>query len=724
MLKDCGDENMAKSLVVVESPAKAKTIEKYLGKNFEVKASMGHLRDLPKSQFGVDIEQSFQPKYINIRGKGELIKLLREDAKKADKVFLATDPDREGEAIAWHLAHILGLDPEDVCRIEFNEITKNAIVNALKHPRRIDYNRVHAQQARRILDRIVGYKLSPLLWRKIRKGLSAGRVQSVAVHLICAREREIQNFISEEYWTITANLRKDQKSKEFAAQLIKRGKEKLRITKEADAKSILQQLASVPFEVLEMRRKERKRNPAAPFITSTLQQEAARKLGFTTKKTMMLAQQLYEGLTLGKRGPVGLITYIRTDSTRVAAVAQQEARGYIESKFGKEYVPEKPPLYISKRGQDAHEAVRPTYIEYEPESVKVFLSRDQFRLYKLIWERFIASQMSPAVMDALTIDITAGEYLFRATGAQIKFPGFMVLYIEGQDDVEQDKNIVLPQLEPGQRLVLKSLVPEQHFTQPPPRYTEASLVRTLEEQGIGRPSTYAPIIDTIQARNYVLKEEKKFVPTELGFLVVDMLKDYFRDIIDVEFTAQLEDRLDSVAEGKENWVKVLQAFYGPFSQELSIADEQIEEVEIPDEVTDEICELCGRNMVIKQGRFGKFLACPGFPACRNAKPILREMGVNCPKCGGAIVERKGKKGRGRVFYGCRNYPECDFVTWDKPLQKSCPRCNSFLVEKKGRGGSQILCPVEGCGYTEDGERTNVKTKAPATLTAKGRKKKQ
>lgn len=715
---------MAKSLVVVESPAKAKTIEKYLGKNFEVKASMGHLRDLPKSQFGVDIEQSFQPKYINIRGKGELIKLLREDAKKADKVFLATDPDREGEAIAWHLAHILGLDPEDVCRIEFNEITKNAIVNALKHPRRIDYNRVHAQQARRILDRIVGYKLSPLLWRKIRKGLSAGRVQSVAVHLICAREREIQNFISEEYWTITANLRKDQKSKEFAAQLIKRGKEKLRITKEADAKSILQQLASVPFEVLEMRRKERKRNPAAPFITSTLQQEAARKLGFTTKKTMMLAQQLYEGLTLGKRGPVGLITYIRTDSTRVAAVAQQEARGYIESKFGKEYVPEKPPLYISKRGQDAHEAVRPTYIEYEPESVKVFLSRDQFRLYKLIWERFIASQMSPAVMDALTIDITAGEYLFRATGAQIKFPGFMVLYIEGQDDVEQDKNIVLPQLEPGQRLVLKSLVPEQHFTQPPPRYTEASLVRTLEEQGIGRPSTYAPIIDTIQARNYVLKEEKKFVPTELGFLVVDMLKDYFRDIIDVEFTAQLEDRLDSVAEGKENWVKVLQAFYGPFSQELSIADEQIEEVEIPDEVTDEICELCGRNMVIKQGRFGKFLACPGFPACRNAKPILREMGVNCPKCGGAIVERKGKKGRGRVFYGCRNYPECDFVTWDKPLQKSCPRCNSFLVEKKGRGGSQILCPVEGCGYTEDGERTNVKTKAPATLTAKGRKKKQ
>ncbi|MEM5768092.1 MAG: type I DNA topoisomerase, partial [Bacillota bacterium] len=615
-------------------------------------------------------------------------------------------------------------DPEDVCRIEFNEITKNAIVNALKHPRRIDYNRVHAQQARRILDRIVGYKLSPLLWRKIRKGLSAGRVQSVAVHLICAREREIQNFISEEYWTITANLRKDQKSKEFAAQLIKRGKEKLRITKEADAKSILQQLVSVPFEVLEMRRKERKRNPAAPFITSTLQQEAARKLGFTTKKTMMLAQQLYEGLTLGKRGPVGLITYIRTDSTRVAAVAQQEARGYIESKFGKEYVPEKPPLYISKRGQDAHEAVRPTYIEYEPESVKAFLSRDQFRLYKLIWERFIASQMSPAVMDALTIDITAGEYLFRATGAQIKFPGFMVLYIEGQDDVEQDKNIVLPQLEPGQRLVLKSLVPEQHFTQPPPRYTEASLVRTLEEQGIGRPSTYAPIIDTIQARNYVLKEEKKFVPTELGFLVVDMLKDYFRDIIDVEFTAQLEDRLDSVAEGKENWVKVLQAFYGPFSQELSIADEQIEEVEIPDEVTDEICELCGRNMVIKQGRFGKFLACPGFPACRNAKPILREMGVNCPKCGGAIVERKGKKGRGRVFYGCRNYPECDFVTWDKPLQKSCPRCNSFLVEKKGRGGSQILCPVEGCGYTEDGERTNVKTKAPATLTAKGRKKKQ
>lgn len=717
---------MTKSLVVVESPAKAKTIEKFLGKNYEVKASMGHLRDLPKSQFGVDIEHEFMPKYINIRGKGDLIKALKDDAKQAGKVYLATDPDREGEAIAWHLAHILGLDQQAVCRIEFNEITKNAIVNAIKHPRRINHNRVHAQQARRILDRIVGYKLSPLLWRKIRKGLSAGRVQSVAVHLICAREREIENFVTEEYWTITANLRKDRRSTEFVAQLIKQGDKKIRVANETEAQTILHQIEKAQFTVQDMKRKERKRNPAAPFITSTLQQEAARKLGFTAKKTMMLAQQLYEGLSLGKQGQAGLITYIRTDSTRVAAEAQNEARIFIEAKYGKEYLPEKAPQYTTKGGQDAHEAIRPTYIDHQPESIREYLSRDQMRLYKLIWERFIASQMSPAVLDTLTIDITAGDYLFRATGSQIKFAGFMALYIEGQDDLEQVKDVVLPELAPGQNLLVNSILPEQHFTQPPPRYTEASLVRTLEEQRIGRPSTYAPIIDTIQARNYVYKEEKKFFPTELGFLVVDMLKDYFKDIIDVEFTAQMEDHLDNVAAGNENWVDVLKTFYEPFSQELLIAEEQIEEVEIPDEVTDKICEFCGRNMVIKQGRFGKFLACPGFPTCRNAKPILRETGVKCPQCGGDVVERKGKKGRGRVFYGCKNYPECTFVTWDKPVVRECPQCGSFLVEKKSRGGGQILCPVESCGYVEEKQQDAKPQQIAPTAGApkKGRKKKQ
>jgi DNA topoisomerase I len=719
---------MVKSLVVVESPAKAKTIEKFLGKNYQVKASMGHLRDLPKSQFGVDIEHDFAPKYINIRGKGELIKELKEKAKQADKVFLATDPDREGEAIAWHLAHILGLGERDVCRIEFNEITKNAIQNAVKHPRPINYNRVHAQQARRILDRIVGYKLSPLLWRKIRKGLSAGRVQSVAVRLICDREREIEAFVAEEYWSIVAKLRKDAKAPLFEAQLIKQGDKKIEIRNEQEASYIVSQLENLPYEVTDVKRKDRKRNPAAPFITSSLQQEAARKLGFTTRKTMMLAQQLYEGLTLGKQGPVGLTTYIRTDSTRVASIAQDEARQFILGKYGKEYMPEKPPQYTSKRGQDAHEAIRPTHIEYVPDDIKEHLTRDQYRLYKLIWERFVASQMAPAIMDTLTVDIKAGEYGFRATGSQIKFAGFMVLYIEGLDDAEQDKETFLPEMEQGEKLLHKAIVPDQHFTQPPPRYTEASLVKMLEEQGIGRPSTYAPIIDTIQQRNYVLKEDKKFIPTELGFLVVDMLKEFFNDIIDVEFTAQMEDHLDNVAGGEENWVEVLKRFYNPFSQELKVADEQIQEVEIPDEVTDEICEHCGRNMVIKQGRFGKFLACPGFPACRNAKAILQEMGVNCPQCSGAIVERKGKKGRGRVFYGCKNYPQCSFVTWDKPVHKECPQCHSFLVEKKSRAGSNLVCPVEGCGYVESSiEQTaqlNGKAKNPqrAKRASQGRKK--
>ena len=683
---------MSKVLVVVESPAKAKTIEKYLGKNYVVKASMGHLRDLPKSQFGIDVENNFSPKYINIRGKGDLIKSLKSAAKSADKVFLASDPDREGEAIAWHLAHILNVDEDEKCRIVFNEITKPAIQNAVKSPRPINIDRVDAQQARRMLDRIVGYKLSPLLWRKVRKGLSAGRVQSVTVKLICDREKEIQSFISEEYWTIDTKLREKVKSPMFDAELITIDGEKLAVNNEKVATEICDDLEKQTFVVKEVKKRQRQRKALPPFITSSLQQDASRKLGFTSRKTMMLAQQLYEGLELGRKGPVGLITYMRTDSTRVSDLAQQEVRDYVNAEFSAEYLPEKPPVYSTKKSQDAHEAIRPTSIIYTPDSIEKYLSKDQYKLYRLIWERFVASQMAPAIYDTLTIQISAGKYGLKATGSQLKFPGFRAVYIESK---EQDKDVTLPELAIDQVIKLQKVLPKQHFTEPPPRYNEASLVKTLEEKGIGRPSTYSPIIETILGRGYVVRVDKKFEPTELGFVVVDMLKEYFETIVDAEFTAGLENQLDEIAEGKIDKNQLLEEFYEPFAKTLEHAEEAIGHVELPEEISDIPCEHCGRMMVVKQGRYGKFLACPGFPECRNTKPLLKDTGVICTKCGGAIVERRSK--RGKHFYGCRNYPECDFVSWDMPLKENCEVCGAFMLKHNYKNGRFITyCSNEEC----------------------------
>lgn len=711
---------MSKTLVVVESPAKAKTIEKFLGKNYIVRASMGHLRDLPKSQFGVNVEQDFEPKYINIRGKGDLIKALKEAAKTADKVFLATDPDREGEAIAWHLAHILTIDPSRACRIEFNEITKSAIQNAVKHPRPLDISKIDAQQGRRILDRIVGYKLSPLLWRKVRKGLSAGRVQSVAVRLICDREKEIQAFVPEEYWTVTAKLREKLKAPVFDAELVTIEGQKAQIGNEDHAMVIKTHLEESEFTVTDVKKRERRRNPIPPFTTSSLQQDASRKLGFTSRKIMMLAQQLYEGLEIGKSGHIGLITYIRTDSNRVSESAQSEARSFITTKYGAEYLPDKAPIYTSKKNaQDAHEAIRPTSVELPPESVIAHLSKDQYKLYSLIWDRFIASQMTAAIYDTLTIEIKAGQYGLRATGSHLKFAGFMAVYTESREGEEQDKDVDLPELTAGQFLKTYKILPKQHFTQPPPRYTEASLVKILEEKGIGRPSTYAPIIDTIVTRGYVEKIEKKFQPTELGCLVVDLLKQYFENIVDVEFTANMEDRLDDVAEGEIPYKQVLRDFYQPFAETLSHAEEEIGQVELPVEVSDVQCEACGRFMVVKKGRYGSFLACPGFPACRNTKAIVKDTGVTCPKCQGAIIERRTK--RGKVFYGCQKYPECDYVTWDTPLKEVCQTCGTFML-KRGfkKGGAASVCGNPACPTQV--ESTPKTSKAPkATKTTKATK---
>jgi DNA topoisomerase-1 len=711
---------VSKTLVVVESPAKAKTIEKFLGKNYIVRASMGHLRDLPKSQFGVNVEQDFEPKYINIRGKGDLIKALKEAAKTADKVFLATDPDREGEAIAWHLAHILTIDPSRACRIEFNEITKSAIQNAVKHPRPLDISKIDAQQGRRILDRIVGYKLSPLLWRKVRKGLSAGRVQSVAVRLICDREKEIQAFVPEEYWTVTAKLREKLKAPVFDAELVTIEGQKAQIGNEDHAMVIKTHLEESEFTVTDVKKRERRRNPIPPFTTSSLQQDASRKLGFTSRKIMMLAQQLYEGLEIGKSGHIGLITYIRTDSNRVSESAQSEARSFITTKYGAEYLPDKAPIYTSKKNaQDAHEAIRPTSVELPPESVIAHLSKDQYKLYSLIWDRFIASQMTAAIYDTLTIEIKAGQYGLRATGSHLKFAGFMAVYTESKEGEEQDKDVDLPELTAGQSLKTYKILPKQHFTQPPPRYTEASLVKILEEKGIGRPSTYAPIIDTIVTRGYVEKIERKFQPTELGCLVVDLLKQYFENIVDVEFTANMEDRLDDVAEGEIPYKQVLRDFYQPFAETLSHAEEEIGQVELPVEVSDVQCEACGRFMVVKKGRYGSFLACPGFPACRNTKAIVKDTGVTCPKCQGAIIERRTK--RGKVFYGCQKYPECDYVTWDTPLKEVCQTCGTFML-KRGfkKGGAASVCGNPACPTQV--ESTPKTSKAPkATKTTKATK---
>lgn len=679
----------------MESPAKAKTIEKYLGRRYMVRASMGHLRDLPKSQFGIDVEHDFAPKYINIRGKGDLIKALKKDAKHASKIYLASDPDREGEAIAWHLAYILGLDPADDCRIVFNEITKPAIQEAVKHPRKINLDQVDAQQARRMLDRIVGYKLSPLLWRKIRKGLSAGRVQSVTVKLICDREKEIQAFRSEEYWTVGLKLRK-QKSAMFDAELTQIDGEKLNLKNKEETDQVVADLTAQELTVKAVKRSERKRRAPAPFTTSSLQQDAARKLGFVSRRTMRIAQQLYEGIELGHHGATGLITYMRTDSTRISELAQGEARTFLENSLGAAYVPEKPNIYAAgKKAQDAHEAIRPTNIELTPASLEKYLDKDQMKLYTLIWQRFAASQMTPAIYDTMGVTIQAGtRYTIRTNGSKLKFPGFTAVYA-GADSKKKEKDVVLPDMEEGDALQIAKTLPEQHFTEPPPRYNDASLVKTLEEKEIGRPSTYAPIIDTIQARGYVQRIDKHFQPTELGFVVIDMLEKYFKNIVNVKFTADLENELDEIAEGKVEKNDLLREFYGPFEETVEKADEAIGKVEMPVEVSNVRCEKCGRMMVVKQGRYGKFLACPGFPECRNTKPLLVDTGVKCPKCGGAIVERKTH--RGRKFYGCENYPKCDYTTWDAPQKETCKECGSFMLLHRFKNGRTMLyCSNDDC----------------------------
>lgn len=688
---------MSEFLVIVESPAKAKTIEKYLGKKYKVKASMGHIRDLPKSQTGVDVEHDYEPKYITIRGKGPILKDLKTAAKKAKKIYLAADPDREGEAIAWHLAHSLDIDIGSECRVVFNEITKDAIKESFKHPRPINMDLVDAQQARRILDRLVGYNISPLLWKKVKKGLSAGRVQSVAVRLIIDRENEIKAFEPEEYWSIDGEFLKGKDTFEASFYGVNNGK--LELHSEAEVQDILKQLKGNKFTVTSVTKKERKRNPAAPFTTSSLQQEAARKLNFRAKKTMMLAQQLYEGIDLGKEGTVGLITYMRTDSTRISEIAQTEAADYISSTYGNEYLPtDKRKEKKNTNAQDAHEAIRPTSTLREPASMKDFLSRDQLRLYRLIWERFVASQMAPAIMDTMSVDLKNGDVLFRATGSKIKFPGFMKVYVEGTDDQTEEKNNMLPDLKEGDEVRKKDIEPKQHFTQPPPRYTEARLVRTLEELGIGRPSTFAPTLDTIQKRGYVTLDNKRFIPTELGEVIHEIMIEFFPEIVDVEFTAKMEQDLDFVEEGKTKWVSIIDGFYKKFEKDLEKAEKEMAEIEIKDEPAGEDCEQCGNPMVFKMGRYGKFMACSNFPDCRNTKPIVKEIGVKCPKCEkGSIIERKSKKRR--IFYGCDRFPECDFISWDKPLPRSCPKCEQLLVEKKLKKGIQVQCV--NCDYKEE-----------------------
>lgn len=681
------------TLVLVESPTKAKTIERYLGKGYVVKASMGHLRDLPKSQFAIDVDNNFEPKYINIRGKGDLIKELKKEAKKADKIYLASDPDREGEAIAWHLAHIFDIDSNSDCRIVFNEITKPAIQAAVKEPHSINLDMVDAQQARRMLDRIVGYKLSPLLWRKVRKGLSAGRVQSVTVKLICDREKEIKDFVSVEYWTIGTKLKKGT-SPQFEAELSQINGKKLEISKGDQARAIQEKMEACKWKVNDIKERQTSRKAAPPFTTSSLQQDAARKLGFTSKRTMMVAQQLYEGIDLGRKGPVGLITYMRTDSVRISEQAQQEAKEYILENFGEKYYPAKANVYsVGKKAQDAHEAIRPTSAMLVPQQIEKYLSKDQFKLYQLIWQRFVASQMVPAVFDRLTVTIkndgkakdVKEEFTLKSSGSKMKFAGFTAVYTMADTN---DKDVILPDMTIGDEINLFKVNPVQHFTEPPPRYNDASLVKTLEEMGIGRPSTYAPIIETILARGYVQRISKSFQPTELGDIVVDMLKEYFKDIVDAKFTADLEGKLDSVAVGKVDKTDLLREFYGPFAETLEKADEAIGHVELPVEVSDVPCDICGRMMVVKQGRFGKFLACPGFPECRNTKAILKDTGVKCPKCDGHIVERKSRRGKG--FYGCNKYPECDFVSWDAPIPEPCPECGSLQLKHYYRNGRGLV----------------------------------
>ena len=755
---------MGKDLVVVESPAKAKTINKYLGDKYIVRASLGHVRDLPKKKLSVDVENGFLPEYEVIKGKAKIIAELKKLAQSADKVYLAPDPDREGEAIAWHVAEEINVPEKKLFRVLFNEITKRGVAEAMKSPGKIDLNKVDAQQARRVLDRLVGYQVSPLLWKKVKRGLSAGRVQSVALRLVSEREREILAFISQEYWSITAALSADAPPP-FTAKIAKADGKKLEILNGADAQEITDYLKEQAFIVSKVDRKEKKQNPVPPFTTSKLQQEAARKLKFSAKKTMLVAQQLYEGLDIGPEGAVGLITYMRTDSTRVSSEAVTEARELIANKYGKVYVPEKPPVYASqKKAQEAHEAVRPTSVGREPESIKQYLDKDQLALYRLVWNRFLASQMNPAVMDMTGVDIQAGKYVFRATGSIIKFPGFMAVYTEGKDEARTDEEAEeastegsanLPPLRAGDLLKQDSLTPRQHFTQPPPRYTEASLVKELEEKGIGRPSTYAAIMSTIVERLYVEKKGSAFGPTELGLIVNDLLVESFPDLFNVTFTAKMEDELDEIEEGKMQWTDTVREFYDPFEKALINAQKGMRNVKREETPTDIECEKCGKMMVIKWGRNGRFLACPGYPECKNTRELPGEngesapsqvpavettdekcpkcgspmviksgrfgkfmacsaypgckttkpipLGVKCPKCGGELSERRTKGGKS--FYGCSNYPKCDFASWDRPLPRKCPECGgAYLVEKYSKkDGLKIVCPNKECSYKEEPE---------------------
>lgn len=683
-----------KNLVIVESPSKAKTIEKYLGSTYKVVASLGHVRDLPKSQMGVDVENHFEPKYISIRGKGDVIKGLRKEAKASKKVYLASDPDREGEAIAWHLSHLLDLDIEDDNRVVFNEITKDAVKDAFKTPRSIDMNLVDAQQARRILDRLVGYSISPVLWKKVKKGLSAGRVQSIALDLIIKREKEIEAFVPEEYWTLDTEFNKD-KTK-FKANFYGLNGKKAPLPDNDAVQAVLAKLdQDGDFDISNVVRKERKRQPQPPFTTSTMQQTANTQLNFRTRKTMMAAQQLYEGINLGgKEGTVGLITYMRTDSTRISDIAKHDASKFIHEEFGEDFAAIKPREVKNQEGaQDAHEAIRPSSVFRTPASIKDKLTNDQFKLYSLIWSRFVASQMTPEVLDTMTVTIEQNGVTFRANGSKTKFAGFTKAYPSAKE-----KDNVLPDIEIDDTVTLSSTNPDQHFTQPPARYSEAALIKALEENGVGRPSTYAPTLDTIQRRNYVKLEARRFEPTEIGMIVEDVIKDFFPDIIDIKFTAKVEEELDNVEVGNEEWVKVIEDFFGPFAKEVQEAEENLEKITIKDEPAGFNCEICGAPMVVKLGRYGKFFACSRFPDCRNTKAVVKEIGMMCPTCGiGQVVERKSR--RNRVFYGCSRYPECEFTSWDKPLARNCPHDNHFLVEKKVKGGKQVVCP--NGDYEED-----------------------
>ncbi|HEY9723813.1 MAG TPA: type I DNA topoisomerase [Oscillatoriaceae cyanobacterium] len=693
---------MAKNLVIVESPAKAKTIAKILGKDFQVKASAGHVRDLPKKGIGVNIKKNFEPQYEVLAEKAEVVKDLQEAALKAQTVFLAPDPDREGEAIAWHLATLLG-DHTTMKRIEFNEITKDAIQRAIKHPRTIDINRVNAQQARRVLDRLVGYKISPLLWQKVRRGLSAGRVQSVAVRLICDREKEIQAFKPQEYWSITADLLKGSGKTPFSAELVKWKGKKLDIDNQKSADAVVAALKTAEYQVAKITTKEQKRQPGAPFITSTLQQEASRRFGYTVKRTMALAQQLYEGIELGEEGPVGLITYMRTDATRIAKEAQEESAAFITEKWGKNYLPESPRQYKSRKGaQEAHEAIRPTSAARTPDSVKKALTPDQFKLYRLIWERFMASQMANAILSVLTVEIGAGDGLFRVSDTKVVFAGYQVLYTElseNENDEEAPKPPKLPDLTEGDALKLKELNPKQHFTQPPPRFTEASLVKALEEQGIGRPSTYAPTISTIQQRGYVTKEGRALQPTELGLQVNDQLVLHFPNIVDVGFTANMENKLDEVESGSEEWHDLIGNFYKPFAETLKTAAKEMKPVEIP---SGQFCELCGSEYLIKSGRFGEFLACSKYPECKSTKPLIKRIGMKCPTCKeGDVIEKKTRMGK--TFYGCDRWSKddtgCSFTSWDQPTETKCPKCTTMMVIKRSKAGRTfMLCTNAECKH--------------------------